>query len=72
VWAAAPEQSGLGQTVVVKELKSVSHPRNKSFRLLSCQEWEMRPEDLSGRQVFTPDKNTFLWAQELVAWHPVK
>lgn len=39
--------------------ESVWHPRNKSFRLLSCQEWEMRPGDPSGRQVLPQTKTPF-------------
>lgn len=53
--------------MVIKELKSVSHLCNKRLKLPSCQGREVQP---AGRCWWPsqPDKNTFLWAQELAAW----
>jgi len=62
-----PHQSGAAQTVVVKDLKSVSHLCNKRLTLPSCQSREVQPA-----RFLSPDKNTFLWVQEQAAWPQLK
>lgn len=56
--------------MVVKELKSVSHLCNKRLELPSCQGREVLVAQPA--RVPSPDKNTFLWAQDLAAWPKLK